>query len=503
MDIRVDTTTLGRVRDQAVIVLAAKGSDVRSVVRQAGPSLLRQFDVVSRREAFSGAAGQVLVLHDRPKARIETIVLAGLGDAASAGADAIRTATGEAVRAARDAGAKHVSVVLPTGRGAAFAPAAAAETVVEGLCLALYVFEAYKSEKAKKAVTGAAILAPRAGAAAARRGVAEGRVLSDSVLLVRDLGNEPGNSATPTYLADKAKAIAVEYGLKVSVLEESDMRTLGMGSLLGVAKGSEEPAKLIILTYEPARRGRKLPDTIAVVGKGLTFDSGGISIKPAEKMEDMKFDMCGGAAVLGVMQAVARLKPSVRVVGLVPSSENMPDGAAYKPGDILKAMNGVTIEIVNTDAEGRLILADALAYATSKLRPKPTAIVDMATLTGACVVALGSACAGLVSNDDRLAGRVSAAGEASGDPVWRLPLRDRYREQIKSVYADVKNSGGREAGALTAAAFLEKFVAGTPWAHVDIAGMAWTDSSRGVFSRGATGFGVRLVVRMIQAWGRG
>ena len=286
------------------------------------------------------------------------------------------------------------------------------------------------------------------------------------------------------------------------------MRSLGMGSLLGVAKGSEEPAKLIVLTYEPRgaqgrRRGRKAPDTVAVVGKGLTFDSGGISIKPAEKMEDMKFDMCGGAAVLGVMQAVARLRPAVRVVGLVPSSENMPDGAAYKPGDILKAMNGVTIEVVNTDAEGRLILADALAYATSKLRPKPSAIVDMATLTGACVVALGSACAGLVSNDDRLAARVFAAGEASGDPVWRLPLRDRHRDQIKSVYADIKNSGGREAGALTAAAFLEKFVAGVPWAHVDIAGMAWTDQSRGVLSKGATGFGVRLVVRMLQSWGRG
>jgi leucyl aminopeptidase len=220
-------------------------------------------------------------------------------------------------------------------------------------------------------------------------------------------------------------------------------------------------------------------------------------------MEDMKFDMCGGAAVLGVLKAVARLALPVRVVGLVPASENLPDGAAYKPGDILKAMNGATIEIVNTDAEGRLILADALSYATSKLKPKPDAVIDMATLTGACVVALGSGAAGLVSNDDRLAGRLEEAGDASGDPVWRLPLRDRYREQIRSTYADVKNSGGREAGALTAAAFLEKFVAGTPWAHVDIAGMAWTDREKGILSKGGTGYGVRLVVRALQAWGRG
>ncbi len=318
---------------------------------------------------------------------------------------------------------------------------------------------------------------------------------------MRDLGNEPGNVATPTFLAETAKRIAQTYGLKLKVFEKDEMASLGMGSLLGVAQGSVQPPKLIMLTYEPAN-ARKA-DTVAIVGKGLTFDTGGISIKPAEKMEDMKFDMCGGAAVLGVMQAVARIGLPIRVVGLVPASENMPDAGAYKPGDILKASNGTTIEIVNTDAEGRLILADALAYATSKLDPKPKAVVDMATLTGACVVALGSACAGLVSNDDRLAKRLEVAGEASGDPVWRLPLKDRYRDQIKSVYADVKNSGGREAGALTAAAFLEKFVGGVPWAHLDIAGMAWTDSNRGTLSRGGTGFGVRVVVRMLQAWGRG
>jgi leucyl aminopeptidase len=501
MDIGLETTPPSRLRARAVLAFATKGANAAAAARAFGAGFARQARLLAKREAFTGAAGQVLVLHERPGARVETLVLAGLGDPASAGADGLRTAAAEGARAARDAGADRLAVVVPAGRGRAFAPEAATETVVEGVRLGLYVFEAYKSEKSKKAVRSAVLVVPRASLAAARRGLEEGTVLADSVLLVRDLGNEPGNVATPSYLAEKARAIAAEHGLEVRVLEESDMKALGMGSLLGVAKGSEEPAKLIVLTYEPKGRGRA--PTVAVVGKGLTFDSGGISIKPAEKMEDMKFDMCGGAAVLGVLKAVARLRLPLRVVGLVPASENLPDGAAYKPGDILKAMNGVTIEVVNTDAEGRLILADALAYATSKLKPKPEAVVDMATLTGACVVALGSACAGLVSNDDRLAARVAAAGDRSGDPVWRLPLRDRHREQIKSVYADAKNSGGREAGALTAAAFLEKFVGGTPWAHLDIAGMAWTDRGTGSLSKGATGFGVRVVVRLLQAWGRG
>jgi leucyl aminopeptidase len=500
MDVVIDTAPLARVRDQAVLLFAAKGVDAQRLVAPAGEGYARQAALVAKREAFTGAPGQVLVLHDRAGSRIETVVVAGLGDPETAGSDALRHAAAEGARAARDAGARSLSIVLPAGRGRAFQAQAATETVVEGLRLGLYVFDAYKTEKSKKGIDKAAVLVKANQAAAAKRGLFEGTVVADSVTMVRDLGNEPGNTATPTYLAEKAREIAAENDLKVQILEESDMRALGMGSLLGVAKGSEEPAKLIVLTYEP--KGAAAVDTVAVVGKGLTFDSGGISIKPAEKMEDMKFDMCGGAAVLGVLRAVARLKPKVRVVGLVPASENMPDGAAYKPGDILKAMNGTTIEIVNTDAEGRLILADALAYAVAKLKPRPAAIIDMATLTGACVVALGSACAGLVSNDDRLAGRLSAAGDASGDPVWRLPLRERHREQIKSVYADIKNSGGREAGALTAAAFLERFVGSTPWAHLDIAGMAWTDSSKGEKTRGATGFGVRVVVRALLDWGR-
>jgi leucyl aminopeptidase len=497
LDIRVASTPLSGVRADALVLLVAKGEDLTARVRRAGRGFVSGHALLRERRAFDGDG--TTALHGGG-GRVGTLVLAGLGDARKAGPDAIRRAAAEGARAARDAGARSMAVAFPD-RPAASA-GETAQAIVEGVRLGLYVFEAYRSEKAKKAVSSVTVLAPRAGGPAVRRGVEEGNVLAESVLLVRDLGNEPGNVATPTYLAERAKAIAAEHGLKVQVLEEADMKALGMGALLGVAKGSEEPAKLIVLTHEPARRRGRVP-TVAVVGKGLTFDSGGISIKPAAQMEEMKFDMCGGAAVLGILQAVARLRLPLRVVGLVPASENLPDGASYKPGDILKAMNGTTIEVVNTDAEGRLILADALAYATSRLRPRPDAVVDLATLTGACVVALGNARCGLVSNDDRLAERIERASEGSGDAVWRLPIEDAYRERIKSVYADIRNSAGREGGALTAAAFLERFVGGVPWAHMDIAGTAWTDATKGVYSKGATGFGVRVVVRMLQAFGRG
>jgi leucyl aminopeptidase len=374
------------------------------------------------------------------------------------------------------------------------------ESVVVGALLGLYRFDAWKAERSPKAIDQLTLLVAAGDAAKAAKAADAGRIVGEAVCLARDLGNEPGNKATPSYLAEQARRIAEAEGLAIDVLEESDMERLGMGALLGVSRGSQEPAKLIVLTYEPkGPKGRR--DTVALVGKGLTFDSGGISIKPGAKMEDMKFDMCGGAAVLASMQAAARLKVPVRVVGLVPSSENLPDGASYKPGDILRAMNGVTIEIRNTDAEGRLILADALSYATTKLKPRPKALIDLATLTGACVIALGDQCAGLVSSDDALAAKVAAAGDRSGDLAWRLPLKPGYRKQLESPYADISNLGVTAgAGALTAAAFLERFTGGLPWAHLDIAGVAWTEKQNGILRKGATGFGVRLLARLLRDW---
>lgn len=500
MEIAIGTTPLGRQRAEALVLFACEGEKLGRRVASAGREFKRGYDTLVLRGAFRGEAGQLRSLTLARDARIPLLLLAGVGKAGSVTGEGLRTAAASAARAARDLGAKSVTFALPAGRGAAFRPPAAAEAVVEGAVTGLYRFETYRSKKSKDAVESITVLCAPKDEGRVRRAADEGRVLGEAVGLARTLGNEPGNTATPSHLAAVARGIAEQEGLKLEVLEEEDMKRLGMGALLGVAQGSAQPAKLIVLTYEP-RRARE-PDSVAIVGKGLTFDSGGISIKPGAQMEDMKFDMCGGAAVIAAMQAVARLRAPVRVVGLVPASENMPGGGSYKPGDILKAMNGTTIEIRNTDAEGRLILADALAYATGRLRPRPKAVIDLATLTGACVVALGDQHAALVSNDEKLAERLLEASRRSGDALWRMPLNDGHRKQIESPYADISNLGTPGAGVLTAAALLERFTGKVPWAHLDIAGMAWTKKKTGTFTTGATGFGVRVLARLLAGWTR-
>ena len=502
MEIQVLDTTLGRHRDDAVVLFATQGQRIRKEVASVGKVFRDGYDTLVARKGFHGEAGQVRPLAGGTEDRIAQVVLVGLGKTDTVTGEALRHAAAAGVRAARDHGARRVTLVPPEGRGKAFRTADAVEALVEGACVGLYRFETYKKKPAETGVDRLSVLVGAKDKGRAKRAAHEGQILGEAVCFARQLGNEPGNTATPTFLAEQAAKIAAEHGLGIDVLEEDTMRELGMGSLLGVSQGSSEPAKLIILTYEPKKTQKgKRPETIAIVGKGVTFDSGGISIKPGAKMEDMKFDMCGGAAVLGAMKAVAGLGVKCRVVGLVPSSENMPDAAAYKPGDILRAMNGTTIEIRNTDAEGRLILADALAYATSKLKPRPSAIVDLATLTGACVVALGDGNAALVSNDEALAASLLDASAASGDALWRMPIQDSYRAQLESPYADVSNLGTPGAGTLTAAAFLEKFTDKVPWAHLDIAGMAWTSKTSGNLSVGATGFGVRVIARFLEARG--
>ncbi len=501
MDIKVIDTPLGRHRSGAVVLLGVQGQSLKKSAGSCGRVYRDGYTTLEKSGAYAGEAGQVRTLTGGGKERIGNVVVVGLGKGDQVSHEAMRHAAASGVRAARELGAREVSLVLPEGKGGLFRADRLAEALVEGSVVGLYRFETYKAKPSEDGVDCLNVLAPSGKLSAAKRGAKEGRVLGDAVCFARQLGNEPGNTATPTFLAEEAERIAGEHGLKYDVLEEDEMRELGMGSLLGVAQGSVEPAKLIMLTYEPKKRGNKRVETVAIVGKGLTFDTGGISIKPGAKMEDMKFDMCGGAAVLGAMQAIAGLQVGVRVVGLVPASENMPDGASYKPGDILKAMNGTTIEIRNTDAEGRLILADALAYATSKMRPKPKAIVDLATLTGACVVALGDGNAACISNTDGLADELLAAAETSGDALWRMPISDTYRAQLESPYADVSNLGSPGAGTLTAAAFLEKFTGNVPWAHLDIAGMAWTQKKSGNFTVGATGFGVRVIARWLQSRG--
>ena len=390
---------------------------------------------------------------------------------------------------------KAATVLHGAGAGGLEAEAAA-QAVAEASILACYRFEEYKSkaEEATRLLRLTVVEFDGRRLAAIRRGVRMGRWIAEGTCLARDLVNHPGNTATPAFLARRARSLARRHeGLRCRVLDEAAMGKEGMGALLGVSAGSAEPAKLILLEHglSPRRAGRKKP--LVFVGKGVTFDSGGISIKPGAGMADMKMDMSGAAAVIGAMQVVAQAGLEQPVVGIVPATENLLDGKAYKPGDVLTTMAGKTIEIDNTDAEGRLILADALAYAQ---RYEPAAIVDLATLTGACVIALGSHASGLMGNDDGLAERVEAAAAATAEKVWRLPLWPEYREQIKSQVADMKNTGGREGGAITAAALLAEFAGDTPWAHLDIAGTAWTDRARPYVPKGGVGVGVRLLVEL-------
>jgi len=327
---------------------------------------------------------------------------------------------------------------------------------------------------------------------AAARGIERGRIVGEALNLARDLANEPSSTLTPTRLAEHAAESANKFGLSVDVLEPARMKDLGMGALLGVARGSAEPATLIVLRYTPATAANN--EVIAIVGKGITFDSGGISIKPADGMEKMKYDMSGAAATLAAMQAIAQLKPPINVIGLMPASENMPSGTAYKPGDVLRAMSGKTIEVVNTDAEGRLILADAIAYAR---KLGATRIIDLATLTGAVSIALGTVNVGMMGNDQAFLDEVRESAREVGERFWQLPMDDEYRDLIKSDIADIKNSGGRYAGTITAAWFLKEFAESTPWVHLDIAGTAWENDRKPYIAKGPTGVAIRTLVNYV------
>ncbi|MFS8639482.1 MAG: leucyl aminopeptidase, partial [Symbiobacteriaceae bacterium] len=329
--------------------------------------------------------------------------------------------------------------------------------------------------------------------AALERGLEEGRVVAEAVMVARQLGNRPANDLTPARLAAAALELEDLPGIQVTVLDEDALRQQGFGAILAVGQGSAQPPRLVAIDYVGPGRDASEPPDAAFIGKGVTFDTGGISLKPREGMEDMKFDMMGAGAVIGAMEAIARLRLPLKVLGVVPAVENMPGGRAFKPGDVVTMYSGKTVEINNSDAEGRLILADALAYARELGARR---LVDVATLTGAMVIALGHEVAGMMANDDAWAARVETAAGKAGEPLWRLPLVPSYRELLRSEYADLKNTGGRPAGSITAALFLQEFVGDTPWAHLDIAGVAWTDKVRGDSGKGATGYGVRTLIEL-------
>ncbi|MDH5409080.1 MAG: leucyl aminopeptidase [Gammaproteobacteria bacterium] len=363
-------------------------------------------------------------------------------------------------------------------------------TLIETSYAALYKFDQLKSEKdpVESPLTKLTLLVPDDKKETLASALIEGVAIGNGSDLARDLGNLPGNICTPTYLADAADKIAAEFkNMSTSTLDQAAMEKLGMGSLLSVAKGSREAPKLVVLEY---KGGKKDEQPHVLVGKGITFDSGGVSIKPSPAMDEMKFDMCGAASVIGTMRAIGELQPKLNVVALVPSCENMPDGNANKPGDIVTSMSGQTIEVLNTDAEGRLILCDALTYSE---KFKPASVIDVATLTGACVVALGKHPAGLLSNNDDLVDDIKEAAEQSGDRVWQMPLWEEYQEQLKSNFADMANIGGRDAGTITAACFLSRFTKNLKWAHLDIAGIAWDSGA----NKGATGRPVPLLTQYL------
>ena len=435
---------------------------------------------------FTGKKDQVASVY--PAGPATRILLVGAGDAASV--RSVRRAASVAGKRARLGGVKDaVYCLTPEARGAV-PEADAVQATAEGLAYGAWHFDALKlpPEEAKPALEKVEILAH---GAAAEAGHALGAAIGAAQALTRGLQVLPGNTCTPSFLAAQAQDLAARHKFDIAVLDRAAIEREGMGALLAVGKGSAEDPRFIALEYKGAAGA-----PIVLVGKGVTFDSGGISIKPAERMEDMKFDMSGAAAVLGAFEALGRLRPKAHVVGLIPSAENMLSGTSYKPGDVVRAMSGKHIEVINTDAEGRLLLADALHYAR---RYDPACVLDIATLTGAVVVALGHTAAAVISADDALTEEVRRAGDRSGERVWPLPLWDEFREHIKSDIADVKNSGGRPAGSITAAWFLREFADGYPWAHIDIAGTAYTQSEDAGSVKGPTGIGVRLFTEFVLA----
>lgn len=444
-------------------------------------------DILTNGE-FKGNLGETTQIYTMGKLAARRVIIVGMGPLEQLQSSTFRQASGIAVRFAQNKGARQVALALDGGTGTA----EVLQAVVEGAMLAVYEFKKYQSTQANSKIETIAFLSQESEKAEQQEALRRGLVMAEAANFARDLVNEQPSILTPGELANRASTMARKFDLECTILERPQMEALGMGGLLAVAKGSTEPPRLIILRYRGAPE--KADREMALVGKGVTFDSGGLSLKTAQGMETMKGDMAGGAAVIGAMQAIALLKPAINVTALVPATENMPDGASYHPGDILRLMNGKTIEIVNTDAEGRLILADALSYAVQQ---GCSPIVDIATLTGGSHAALGGKRASLFCNTTELRDSLMSAGDITGEKLWPLPLDSDYLELIESSIADVKQTGGRVGGAITAAKVLEHFVGEKEWAHLDIAGMESGEARRGFQAPGATGFGTRLLVTLV------
>ncbi|MFC1929403.1 leucyl aminopeptidase [Chloroflexota bacterium] len=494
MEIKVVTGNITKIEADAIIVNFFEGmegldGDIAAVDKALDGAISQLID----QKEIKGKLNEITLIHSVGKLPSSRVIVSGLGKQAELSPNKIRGAIAETCRWLRKKGLKNIATVVQGVGINNISPESSAQVITEGTLLGLYSFRKYLTKKDDDytEIRQIQIVSIHETKTALKQGIHKGRILAEAANLARDMVNEPANYMTPSQMAEAARELAATYGLEVEVLEREQMQKLGMSALLGVAQGSQQPPKFIVLRYKGS--GSRKVDA-ALIGKGITFDSGGISIKPSEKMAEMKEDMAGGAAVIATISAIARLKTKIDVVAIVPATENLPSGSALKPGDILTAMNGKTIEVLNTDAEGRLILADALSYAT-KLGAK--AIIDVATLTGACMIALGLICSGAFSNNQRLTDRVIAAGKEAGEYIWQMPMYDDYKELIKSDVADIKNIGNRYGGAITAAKFLEEFVSKTPWVHLDIAGTARSEKEQNHIVKGATGVPVRTLVNLI------
>jgi len=490
MEFSVKSGTPEKQRSGCLIVGVFDSRKLSSVGEQIDEVSGGALSAILRRGDLEGKAGQTLLLHNIPNLPSERVLLIGCGKEKEFNEARYRDVTARAISALKDTGATEVTSYLTDLEVKNHDITWNIRQAVEVSEATLYRFDQLKTKpnNHRRALKRMILAVPKRsdlpdGELAVQQGVA----ISAGMRLVRDLGNLPANLCTPTYLAEQAQELGTRSGIKVTVLERDEIEQLGMGSFLSVARGSHEPPKFIVLEY---RHGKETDAPIVLVGKGITFDTGGISIKPADKMDEMKYDMCGAATVLGTLQIAAELKLPLNVIGLIPTCENMPGGSANKPGDIVKSMSGQTIEVLNTDAEGRLILCDALTYAE---RYTPAAVIDIATLTGACVVALGTHASGLLSNNDALARELLNAGKYTYDRAWQMPLWDEYQHQLDSNFADMANIGGREGGTITASCFLSRFTKAYKWAHLDIAGTAWKSGKE----KGATGRPVPLLTQFL------
>ena len=495
MEIRVIKEDVTRVEVPALIVNLFEG------VKQPGGAtgaLDRALDGAITRliqeGEIKGKKGENTIIHTLGKVAPSRVLVAGLGKAESFTEDAVREVMAASCRYLRRLGIERIATIAHGSGVAGLDAFSSGKAIAEGALLGLYRFKNYltKDQDIPGEIKELGIVEADSGKIGdLEKGVERGRLMAEATILARDMVNEPANILTPTRMAEIAQQVAVEEGLEIEVLERQQMEELGMGALLGVAKGSDQPPRLIVLRHsgDPDNPSNNL----GLVGKGITFDTGGISLKPSGGMEDMKGDMAGGASVIGAMKAIGRLKPRINVSGIIAATENMPSGSAQRPGDVVRSMSGTTIEVINTDAEGRLVLADALFYARQS---GVSRMVDVATLTGAMIIALGHACSGVMGNNQGLIDQLIKAGHPNGERIWQLPMYDDYKEQIKSTVADVKNTGGRSAGSITAAYFLAEFTGDVPWAHMDIAGTYITDKEKGYIVKGGTGIPTRTLITL-------